>query len=78
MVAFLNIGWFNRQRTVLEGRREAEFYTLPLEFIRDHHRKVESGWEKVHTRKLDLSNYLNDKGFELIAQDLGIPYPSRD
>lgn len=78
VVAFLNIGWFNRQRTVLEGRRDVEFYTLPLEFIREHHRKVESGWEKVHTRKLDLGNYLNEKGFELIAQDLGIAYPSRD
>ena len=78
VVAFLNIGWFNRQRTVLDGRRDVEFYTLPLEFIREHHQKLDSGWEKVHTRKLDLSNYLNERGFELIAQDLGIPYPSRD
>jgi len=56
--------------------REPEFYTLPTEWIRKHHRIVESGWQKVHTKGEALDEFKNEKGFELIAKDLGIEYPS--
>ena len=77
IIVFLNIGYFYRKKPVQEGLRDPEFFTLPTEFIRKHHRKVESGWEKVHTKSLDLDQYKNHHGFELIAEDLKIPYPSR-
>ncbi len=77
IVVFLNIGFYYRKKPTLSGRREPEFYTLPLEFIRKHHRTSKSGWEKVLTKNLDLSPYKDEKGFRQIADDLGIPYPSR-
>lgn len=77
IIVFLNIGYFYRKKPAQEGLREPEFFTLPSEFIRKHHRKVASGWEKVHTKALDLEKYQNQHGFELIAADLKIPYPSR-
>jgi len=77
LVVFLNIGYFYRKRPVKEGYKEPEFYTLPTKFIRKHHSVVQSGFEKVKTRSLDLSPYKNEKGFELIAKELGIRYPKR-
>ncbi len=77
IIAFLNIGYFYRKRPVMEGRREPEFYALPIQFIRNHHHKVASGWDRVRTKGLDLEAYKNERGFELIARDLDIPYPSR-
>jgi hypothetical protein len=77
IIVFLNIGYFYKKRDVRDGCLDPEFYTLPLSFIRDHHRIVQSGWEKVHTRGLDLAMFKNEQGFELIAHDLEISYPSR-
>jgi hypothetical protein len=77
IIVFLNIGYFYRKRPTLDGYSEPEFYTLPLEFIKAYHSKSDSGWERVHTRNVDLSAYKNESGFELIAKDLGIPYPER-
>jgi hypothetical protein len=37
---------------------------------------MKSGWQKVHTRNETLDEFKNEKGFELIAKDLGIDYPS--
>ncbi|MCF7992142.1 MAG: hypothetical protein K9M02_17015 [Thiohalocapsa sp.] len=77
VIAFLNIGWFYSNKPVLEGYADPEFYTLPVNFIREHHRKSASGWEKVLTNGLDLSAYRNERGFEQIAEVLGAAYPSR-
>ena len=77
IVAFLNIGYFYRKADVKTGMREPEFYTLPRAFVEAHHKIVASGFDKVLTKGLDLSAYLNERGFELIATDLGIPYPAR-
>jgi hypothetical protein len=77
IVVFLNIGFFYRKTDVKAGVLEPEFYTLPRAFVEGHHKIVPSGFEKVHTKGVDLSAYKNEKGFELIATDLGIPYPSR-
>lgn len=49
---------------------------LTSEFIRTHHRKS-GGWEKVMLRGLDIEAYKGSKGFDLIAQALDIPYPSK-
>src|SRR5947207_7936616 len=50
IVVFLNIGYFYRRKPVRDGFQEAEFFTLPCEWIRRHHRITQSGFEKVHTR----------------------------
>lgn len=77
IVAFLNIGYFYKKATTsIDGRKEPEFYTFPVDFIKRHHNKT-SSWEKVMTKGLDLEKYKNDAGFEQIAIDLGIDYPSR-
>lgn len=77
VVVFLNIGFFYRKRVSREGAGEPEFYTFPRAFIENHHRVVASGWEKVLTRGLDLEQYKNECGFELIAGELGVDYPAR-
>jgi hypothetical protein len=79
IVVFLNVGFFfhrARPGDGLAGRREPEFFTLPVSFIRDHH-VPSSSWEKVRTQGLDIDRYKNESGFELIAKKLGIPYPEK-
>ena len=76
IAVFLNIGNFNRKGECHTGRREPEFYTFPISFIKQHHNK-NSSWEKVRTKGLEIEQYRNGQGFELIAQALDIPYPSR-
>lgn len=79
IVAFLNVGYFlgrAKAHETREGAREPEFYTFPVEFIRLHHNRA-SSWEKVRTRGLNIECYKNELGFELIAKDLDIPYPSK-
>lgn len=75
IAAFLNIGNFGGKKS-LDGNREPEFYTFPVSFIREHHDKS-SSWEKVRLRNISIDQYKGEKGFELIAQALGIPYPAR-
>lgn len=79
IVAFLNVGYYfskARRHSARDGACEPEFFTLTSDFIREHH-DSRSSWEKVRTRGLDLSAFKNERGFELIAQSLGIPYPSK-
>jgi hypothetical protein len=78
VVAFLNVGYFFRKSGFdpLAGAKPPKFFTLPASFVREHHRPSRS-WEKVHTRGLDLEAFRDEKGFEQIARDLGIPYPSK-
>lgn len=78
IVAFLNIGEFYDGHDGTTGQREPEFYTLSAAFIREHHYHSAT-WEKVNLRGLDdiIAPYKNEQGFELIAQALGIPRPSR-
>ena len=77
IAVFLNIGFFIRKKPSLEGRTLPQFYTLPTAFIQAHHRKSLSGWEKVLTKNVDMTQYEGDAGFEQIAKDLDISYPSR-
>lgn len=78
VVVFLNIGYYYRKKPVLDGCGDPEFYTLPIEFIQANHKISPSGWQKVLTKGQDMECYKNDKGFELIAEDLGIEYPGTE
>lgn len=77
IVVFLNIGYFYSKTEQDGGRRAPECFTLPRTFVERHHYRPESGFQKVRTRGLDLSAFKDDLGFEQIAHDLNIPYPSR-
>lgn len=62
----------------ISGEQPLELYTLPNDFIREHHDKT-STWQKVKLRNLDdeIQQFRDDRGFELIAQALGVPRPQR-
>jgi len=76
IAVFLNIGDFNGRGDSAAGNRPPEFYTFPASFIRRHH-DASSSWEKVRLGKLNIERYKNDRGFELIAKELKISYPTR-
>lgn len=75
-VVFMNIGKFGGKNDGSTGMREIEIYTLPNEFIRDHHITTTS-WQKVRLRKLEdeIQVFKGDAGFEQIARCLGVPKP---
>ena len=50
---------------------------LSADFVRKHHDRLGQGWEVFRTKALDLARFRDDAGFELIADALGIAYPSR-
>jgi hypothetical protein len=77
VVVFLNIGYFYRKIATNGGNQQPEFFTLPRKFIEAHHYQPESGFQKVRTKGLDLSEYKDEVGFERIATDLGVTYPNR-
>lgn len=77
IVVFLNIGYFYAKSGKEGGRQPPEFFTLPRVFIEQHHYRPQSGFQKVRTKGLDLSQFKDELGFEQIARDLNIPYPSR-
>ncbi len=78
VIVFLNNGFYYRKKPVKEGIGEPEYYTLPATFIRDNHETSNSGWEKVRTKGIDMEDYKNERGFDRIAADLGIPYPGTE
>ncbi|MEQ8847407.1 hypothetical protein [Botrimarina sp.] len=78
VVAFLNIGNFYRGKDGSEGMRPPEFYTLPASFVAEHH-DASSTWEKVRLRPIanQIERFKDEAGFDLIAEALGIPKPTR-
>ena len=58
--------------------KPVEFYTLPNEFIREHH-NTRSSWQKVLLKKLqaEIDPFRDEAGFELIAEALGVEKPTR-
>jgi len=45
--------------------------------IEQHHYRPKSGFQKVRTKGLDMVQFKDELGFEQIARDLNIPYPTR-
>ncbi|MBD3672003.1 MAG: hypothetical protein HUJ26_00630 [Planctomycetaceae bacterium] len=78
VVAFLNIGKFFNKNDGSSGMREPEFYTLPTEFVREHH-DTSSSWQKVRLGSVqdEIEQFKNEAGFDLIAEELGIPKPRK-
>jgi hypothetical protein len=77
IAVFLNIGNFYKKDQA-GSRRDPDFYTFPVEFMRQRHVKTAS-WEEVRLEGLgaEIEQYKNERGFELIAEALGIEYPAR-
>jgi hypothetical protein len=78
IVVFLNIGKFFGRHDGSIGAEPTEFYTLPNDFIRQHH-DTSSSWQKVKLKKVkdEIQQFRDDKGFEQIARCLGIPKPAK-
>jgi hypothetical protein len=76
VVVFLNIGKFFGKNDGSTGSKPIEFYTLPNQFIRQHHDES-STWQKVKLRKLEneIQQFRDDLGFEQITHCLGILKP---
>ncbi len=79
IAVFMNVGLFYRRsgrKSARSGAKSPEFYTFPVKTIRKYH-NARSSWQKVEMHKFDVEPYKGQKGFELIAKELGIRYPSR-
>jgi hypothetical protein len=51
---------------------------LPKSWVKKHHTTTKSGWQKVHTNNQNVDRFKNEKGIELIAEKLRVPYPTRE
>ncbi len=60
------------------GWREPGLYTLSKDFVRQHHNAT-SNWQKVRHGSLqaEIEAFRKEGGFELIAQTLGNPRPTK-
>ncbi len=77
IIVLLNIGWYYDPdaRRPRSGQREVELLVLPRPVARKLYRRVRSGMNRVRTRGHELKRYKNERGLELIAKELRIPYP---
>jgi len=78
VIAFLNIGKFYRGHDGSTGSADIEFYTLPARFVRKHH-QTSTTWQKVRLKGIEkkIEKYKNERGFELIADALGVKRPKK-
>ena len=57
-----------------------EFYTVPQQWVRDHHEQYPSGGGKVFFKKKgmqgEMESFKDDQGFEQIARALRVPSPA--
>ena len=75
IAVFLNIGNFlTGDKEGSTGYKQTEFYTFTRDFIKEHHNSS-STWHKVPLREIvdEIQEFRDEKGFELIAEKLGIP-----
>jgi len=77
IIVLLNIGWYYDPdvRRPRSGQREVELLVLPRAVARKLYRPVRSGMNRVRTWGHELERYQNERGLELIAKELRIPYP---
>ncbi|MCK6486248.1 MAG: hypothetical protein L6R00_19170 [Phycisphaerae bacterium] len=78
IVVFLNIGEFFGGRDGSFGAAPPEFYSLPSRVVRRWH-EASTSWQKVRLkgRGRILEQYKGERGFELVAEALGVPKPTR-
>ncbi len=78
----LNIGFFcGKGKKSIDGLAPPVFCTFPAQWIRENHKISPAGWGSIRTKSLTESEkqkFRNEAGFEAIAKDLKIPYPSKD
>jgi len=77
MVVYLNVGYFLRMaktHTLREGDRDPQVLVIPASIARTYF-APNTKWGKMRFTGLDTSPYRGSSGIELIAKDLGIPYP---
>ena len=77
IAVYLNVGNFYRGEPLPAGAAPAEFYTVPADYVRAHFVKAASGFDKISLKKRDMLPFKDEAGFEQIARDLGVAYPSR-
>ncbi len=75
VAVFMNVGNFQGKKDTSETDN-VEFYTLPMDWVRRRHYRCKSGFDKIKLKGLDLSEYRDRRGFDLIATELGIGYPT--
>jgi hypothetical protein len=79
MVVYLNPGYFLRmaeRHPLRGGLRDPVFLTLPNDVVR-RHIVPSNKWGKVRFRWFDRARFLGTRGFDPIADELGIPSPGR-
>lgn len=77
IAVFLNVGNFYRKAENSPAeKREPEFFTLPAVWVKQHQDR-KSSWGKLSLRRQGIDRFKNDKGFEQIADALGVAYPTR-
>lgn len=77
VLVFQNVGYYYTKKSVRDGLQPVELYTLSADFVRRHHARLGKSLEIFGTKSLDLTPYRDEAGFEQIADELGIPYPTR-
>jgi hypothetical protein len=76
IVVYLNVGNFfskGKRQSSGDGIREPEFCVYPREVVQKH--LASSSWGKVRVPKQVMDEH-KARGFEMIAADLGVPYPA--
>ncbi len=77
VVVFLNVGYFyGKAAAPAQEKPGPEFFTLPAKWI-ERYRSKGSSWGKVSLKQKGINRFEGEKGFELIATELGIEYPAR-
>ena len=77
IIVLLNIGWYYDPDVARpqSGRSAVELLVLPRTVARRLYRRAKSGMNRVRTMGYDLDRYRDDRGLELIARALRVPFP---
>ncbi len=77
IIVLLNIGWYYDPELARpqSGRSAVELLVLPRAVARRLYRRARSGMNRVRTMGHNLDRYKDDRGLELIAKALRVPFP---